>query len=540
MAGLTTVSGLASGLDWRSMIDQIKAVEHKPIDLVVQQKTLFENKLKAWQELNTRLLALRSAAEKLRKPEGFDLYRADLRSSSATEPTAILSATVGATAETGTYNIEILQTAQAQKRASQSFSSSTVELGAGYAGTFQINGQTVTVAADDTLADVRTKINNLNVGEQATKVSASIVAYSPTDYRLILTSQQEGAAGFELLPEGSTGLVAAFGFSEIQAGRDAQLEVDGIALTRSSNTIADALTGVTLNLKKAEVGTTITLDVNQDVTGVSDLIKELVDQYNEVMDYIRTQSSYDSVTKKAGGVLFGDGTLRSVKSDLVESIITPISGVSTSFSILGQVGINLDNQGKLTVKEETLKGYLESNPEDVLRLFAATGTSDNSQLNYITHGRNTLPGIYLVNITQAPGIGIDVAGTINGETAIGSGEILTGAAGEAHIDGLVARYSGAETGPVGSVTFTAGVAETLYQSLYSITDTFNGYVSFKQTSLQESIKRFDTQTSEMEARLEKRMEVMTNRFVLMEKTLSQLQSMSNWLSSQINTLTSSS
>jgi flagellar hook-associated protein 2 len=204
------------------------------------------------------------------------------------------------------------------------------------------------------------------------------------------------------------------------------------------------------------------------------------------------------------------------------------------------VGINLDNQGKLTVKEETLKGYLESNPEDVLRLFAATGTSDNSQLNYITHGRNTLPGIYLVNITQAPGIGIDVAGTINGETAIGSGEILTGAAGEAHIDGLVARYSGAETGPVGSVTFTAGVAETLYQSLYSITDTFNGYVSFKQTSLQESIKRFDTQTSEMEARLEKRMEVMTNRFVLMEKTLSQLQSMSNWLSSQINTLTSSS
>jgi flagellar hook-associated protein 2 len=535
MAGITSTSGLASGLDWKSMIDQLRAVEHRPIDLVVQQKKLYEDKLKAWQDLNTSLLALRSASEKLRKVEGFDLYQAELRSSSTTDPAAILGVTIGAAGETGSYTIEVLKTAKAQKQASQSFSSTSTALGDGFVGTFQINGQTVTVAASDTLANVRTKINNLNSGDQATKVTASIVSYSSTDYRLILTSQQEGAAGFELQPE----MVTAFGFTDIQAGQDAELNVDGNFLTRSSNTISDVLSGVTLNLKKAEPGTIISLDVNRDTAGIFNLIKEVVDKYNEAMNFIQAQSKYDSVNKKTGGVLFGEGTLRSVKSDLVNTIISPVSGVSSQFAILGQIGINLDKQGVLSINEKTLKGYLETNPEEVKKLFAADGTSDAGTLNYITSGLKTKPGTYAVNITQAPGPGVDVAGTINGEAAVGHGEILTGASGEPNVDGLVVKYTGTATGVAGTITLTSGAAESLYRSLYDITDTFSGYVSFKKTSLQDSIKRFDTQVSEMEARLDRRMDVMTNRFVLMEKTLGQLQSMSGWLSSQINSLAGS-
>ena len=252
MASTTSVSGLSSGIDWRSLIDQLRTAEHRPIDLLTKQKGTYGDKLKAWQELNTKLLSLKTAAEKLNTAKGFNLFTSSSSSSSVTNPDDLFTATIGTAGQTGSYTIEVLQTASAQKKASQSFSSQSTALGAGYAGTFQINSRDVTVAATDSLADVQTKINNLNSGAQATNVTASIVSYSPTDYRLILTSQKEGVAGIVTSPE----LAAAFGFTVIQAGRDAQLKVDGMPLleplTRSSNTITDVLPGITLNLKKAE------------------------------------------------------------------------------------------------------------------------------------------------------------------------------------------------------------------------------------------------------------------------------------------------
>jgi len=530
MASTTSVSGLSSGIDWRSLIDQLRTAEHGPIDLLTKQKGTYGDKLKAWQELNTKLLSLKTAAEKLNTAKEFNLYTSSTSSSSATDPNDLLTAALGAAGETGSYDIEVLQTARVQKRASQSFSSQSIALGDVYAGTFQINGRAVTVVAGDTLADVRTKINNLNNGDQATKVTASIVSYSSTDNRLILTSQQEGAAGFTLEPASS------LGFTEIQAGRDAQLKVDGISLTRSSNTITDVLPGITLNLKKAEPGTTITLNINRDLDGVSSLIKEFVDQYNQVLNSIQTQSTYHQGDGQSNSILFGDTTLRSVKSNLTKNVINQVWGASSQFSTLGMAGINLDNQGRLSVNESKLTGYLETNFEDIKRLFIAEGTSSAGNLNYVTHGVKTTPGTYVIDITQAPSTGVDVAGTINGEAAIGSGTTLTGAPGTS-IEGLVVSYSGTATGNVGNVTLTLGVAEAFSRTLYNITDSHGGYVANKQTNLQTSMDKLDNKIKQMEARLDKRMETLTKQYIAMETALGKMQSMSSWLSSQINGLT---
>ena len=532
MASTTSVSGLSSGIDWRSLIDQLRAAEHRPIDLLTKQKGTYGDKLKVWQDLNTKLLSLKTAAEKLNTAKGFNLFTSSTSSSSATDPNGLLTATIGTAGQTGSYAIEVLQTASAQKIASRSFSGQSTALGAGYAGTFQINGRDVTVAATDSLADVQTKINNLNSGAQATKVTASIVSYSPADYRLILTSQKEGVAGIVASPD----LAAAFGFTEIQAGRDAQLKVDGISLTRSSNTITDVLPGITLNLKKAEAGTTITLNINRDLDGVSGLIKESVDQYNQVLDFIRTQSTFHQGSGQSNSVLFGDTTLRSVKSNLTRNVINPVWGVSSQFSTLGMAGINLDNQGKLSVNESKLKGYLETNFEDIKRLFIAEGTSSTGNLNYITHGVKTTPGTYVVDITQAASTGVDVAGTINGEAAIGSGTTLTGAPGTS-IEGLVVSYSGTATGTVGNLTLTLGVAEAFSRTLVNITDSHGGYLAYKQTSLQTSMDNLDSKIKQMETRLDKRMETLTKQYVAMETALGKMQSQSSWLSSQINGLT---
>jgi len=131
--------------------------------------------------------------------------------------------------------------------------------------------------------------------------------------------------------------------------------------------------------------------------------------------------------------------------------------------------------------------------------------------------------------------GVDVVGTINGEAATGSGQILTGDSGENNIDGLVIKYTGStEDVEVGNITLTLGTAELFDRILYSITDSYDGYVAFKQDSLQEKIDSLDTRIGEMEARLDQKMERMINQFVAMEIALSRIQSQSQWLAGQLD------
>ena len=131
--------------------------------------------------------------------------------------------------------------------------------------------------------------------------------------------------------------------------------------------------------------------------------------------------------------------------------------------------------------------------------------------------------------------GVDVVGTINGEAATGSGQILTGNDGESNIDGLVIKYTGTDENlNVGEVKLTLGAAELFNRTLFYITDSYDGYVAFKQDSLQDSIERFQTRIEEMEARLNSKMEMMINRFVAMETALGKIQSQSQWLTQQIN------
>ncbi|MBU2623356.1 MAG: flagellar hook protein, partial [Proteobacteria bacterium] len=134
--------------------------------------------------------------------------------------------------------------------------------------------------------------------------------------------------------------------------------------------------------------------------------------------------------------------------------------------------------------------------------------------------------------------GVNVAGTINGEAAAGSGQLLTGSAPATgmttSVQGLTVKYTGTATGTQGTVKITMGVAELFDRTLFSISDPIEGYAGFKQESLQNSIDSFETQIEQMEARLNRKMEMMINRFVAMETALARMQSQSNWLSGQIN------
>jgi flagellar hook-associated protein 2 len=164
----------------------------------------------------------------------------------------------------------------------------------------------------------------------------------------------------------------------------------------------------------------------------------------------------------------------------------------------------------------------------------------------IVNGSGTLDfGVFSspTGIINGSDSGVDVSGTINGEAATGSGRVLTGdepAEGETtSVEGLSIKVTltsaqlTSQGEDQGNVKITMGAAELFDRELYGITDPYDGYVAFKLDSLQNSIDSFETQIENMEARLNRKMETMINRFVAMELALARIQNQSDWLSAQI-------
>jgi flagellar hook-associated protein 2 len=654
------ISGLSSGFDWRSMIDQLIAIEHESVDLVEAKKSDYEAQLAEWQSFNTKLLALKTASGGLRAPEDFYVYTTNMTSNSSTvEASDLLSVSTTALASKGSYSITDITLATAEKLSSASFASFSDALGSSYAGDILINGTTITVSASDGLDDVRDKINNANSGTNPTGVTASIVTYGTNNDRLVLTSDATGEDGISLQNGSSIDLVQLFGWKDystsvknsitdgaqsdsfssstaelktllglsttqsgtiqvdgnnvdidlsadtleeiktkidavsgvsasivtttsgstttyklqidgtqsfadsqniletlgilkngvaaiqgtisgnsmtsdganitastlitdidgyhtftagdkislgassrdhgnndisgdiltittsssfqdlldaietayqsgandykvaarvtsdgkieitdletetsnivadlqstiadspnsaldwgsftaraevrerqISEGQDASLKVDGVTATSSDNTVDDVITGVTLNLLKTDASTTVTLNIDRDVDAIMEKITSFVDAYNEVFAYIYQQQSYDEEEEGAGGVLFGDGTLSSVKSDLSNTLLEAVWGVDDDFSSLTLIGIELGNvtsgqsyEPNLTIDTDTLKGYLQTNFNDVMNLFVVNGTiSGAGTLEYVASNKDTQAGTVTVNITAA-------------------------------------------------------------------------------------------------------------------------------------------
>lgn len=197
---------------------------------------------------------------------------------------------------------------------------------------------------------------------------------------------------------------------EIVAGQDAEITLDGITFTRSTNQISDVIAGITLDLIGADENATITLNVVRDYEGVKGKIKELVDSYNKVMSYIAAQNEAPG-EGNATKPLYADTSLYTVKSTLRSIILSGVTGLDSGLDHLSLIGVNIDKTGQLSINNAKLDGYLQSNFEDVVNLFSAQGTSMNSSLTYITSGINMAEGDYEVEITQ----------TATRASAVGSG-----------------------------------------------------------------------------------------------------------------------
>jgi flagellar hook-associated protein 2 len=201
-------SGLASGIQWRDIVDQIMAVEESrtvtPITTRIDQRTA---QRAAWTTFLGLTNTLNDSARALRAG-GIGGFLATA-SPSPTTSRALVSAAASSTAAPGTYKVEVMQLAQSSKVSGGTVSN--VKTALGLTGDFSVNGKSISVVPTDTLETVRTKINGANAGLAPSGVSAAIMSDGATGGRLVLSRTTPGATGVEI-EDGTGGIARELGF----------------------------------------------------------------------------------------------------------------------------------------------------------------------------------------------------------------------------------------------------------------------------------------------------------------------------------------
>jgi flagellar hook-associated protein 2 len=202
-------AGIGSGFDYSSLVDQMIQLESAPAQAYQNRITAANAQLSAYKSYSTLLSNLESTAANLRNGNAFAGVNASVANASSIGGRSVLSASASSGAAPGSYAVQVLQTAQAEKLSGATFTSVSGALG--LSGDFVINGKTITIAASDSLGAIRDKINVANTGTSPSGVSAAIVADSTNAQRLVLTSQKTGATGIDLR-DGAQGVAQQLGW----------------------------------------------------------------------------------------------------------------------------------------------------------------------------------------------------------------------------------------------------------------------------------------------------------------------------------------
>ena len=218
---------------------------------------------------------------------------------------------------------------------------------------------------------------------------------------LALDANNEGGGSLDFGTQALTTSGVDARSAELQAGQNSVFQINGITLSRSSNSVTDAVQGVTLNLLEAEAGQLVNISIDKDDTSaLRGDIQSFVDEFNSVMDLIDEASAYDEDTEQ-GGPLTGDSTLISVQAELRSVVSNQIGGLTEGFDALVLVGVSFNRNGRLQIDEERLTTALDENLDEVRKLFVAQGNTSDENIEFVSTNSRTRAGNYDVKITQA-------------------------------------------------------------------------------------------------------------------------------------------
>jgi len=461
--------GIGSNLDVNSIVTQLMTVERRPLSLLAIEAQGYRGRISAWGSLKSALAAFQTAVKSLDSAAKFQARTASVGDAS------LVSASAGAAASPGVHGIEVSQLAQQHKLASAAFAAPLDPVGTGTltiqygtydsgANTFALNpakaAQSIAIGAgQDSLAAVRDTINQGGLG-----ISASIVN-DGSGSRLVLSSKDSGAAnslritvsdndgnntdqsGLSRLAYDPT-LAAGSGrnLTQTVAAQNASLTIDGIAVSKASNTFDDALPGVTLTLLKSAPGAFTSLNVGRDGAKTKEAVEGFVSAYNDLARTVSDLTRYDPATRQAGA-LQGNAAAQAIQSRLRGTLSGSIPSAG-AFNALHQIGVSFQKDGTLALDATKLQAAIDAHYDDIAPLFASAGRASDSRILYIGAGSRTQAGDFAVNVTQ-----VATRGTLTGDTAAG----LTITAG---VNDLLSLYidGAAATVTLGAGTYASAAA----------------------------------------------------------------------------------
>ncbi|MCU7920161.1 MAG: flagellar filament capping protein FliD [Candidatus Thiodiazotropha sp. (ex Epidulcina cf. delphinae)] len=352
-----SAAGIGSGLDIESLISSLMEVEQIPLKKLQVKAGDLLTQVSAYGQLRSALATFQDSVSALSSSDDFNHFTA----TSGNQDAYTVSADNTATA--GSYSITVDDLAVAHKLGSTTLIASSDTL-IGNAG----DQMTITIGSDSFTVDIgaRSLSSIQDLINQATDnvgVTAGIVQESDTSVHLVLTSDNTGLANeiSVAFTDSLGGSIAdPMGMAQIQAADDAQITIDNTyVISRSGNSISDAIQGVTIELL-AETASASQLTVNRDTDSVSNAVSGLVDGYNTLLS---------AIGDLRNGELDGDGTLRLIENQ-IRSLMGGKASVSGIYQYGSQVGIAFEKDGTLSFDSTELTEALTADRDAVVDLFS--------------------------------------------------------------------------------------------------------------------------------------------------------------------------
>lgn len=415
-------AGIGSGLDVTNIVSQLMSIEQRPLTALTTKQSDYKAKLSAFGSIQSGIASFQSTLKKLSDPKNLQTIKA------TAADTSVLGTSGGAGAVPGDYAIEVTRLAQSQKLASAGQLNAQAVVGTGtltfdfgtisggtlgtdgkYSGSaFTSNGagsKQVTIDnSNNTLNGIRDAINSASIG-----VTASVINDGgATPYRLALSNSQTGeASSMKISVSGDAALgsllnhdpTGSQALTQTVAAQNAALKVDGLDISKSSNTFSDVVPGVTLTLKKTNAGSPTNLSVTRDTNAVKANVQEFVDGYNKLTGSLKSLTSYDMASKK-GAALYGDSSVRSMLTQLRGVVTGTITGGASSLTRLSDAGVSYQSDGTLKLDATQLQKVIDTQFDQLPGLFAASGSSSDSQVSYVGSTAKTQSGSYALAVSQ--------------------------------------------------------------------------------------------------------------------------------------------
>lgn len=383
--------GIGSGIDLGEILNQLEAAEKTRLVPITTQQKAINAKISGFGKLKSALTTFNSATAKLQKKELF-------QSRTTTGNNDYFSVKVNSKAALGNYAVTVDQLATSHGVATSAINDKATQLGNDNETRTitieQANGDklNVTLSKDETsLEAIANAINNAQFVDENGKTSSStmnaaVVRSGDGSYQLSITSKETGESqSITAISSDDEKLNEVIGFdinqpnnshmTEVSKAQDAKFTFNGIAITSSSNTVKEVVAGVDITLK-ATTTTSQNLAITADDEKAEEAIKEWVEAFNQLQSTISTLTQFTADEKNSkelnnsNGPLVGDATLRNIDQS-IRSIFS--KGQSGEFSVLAQIGINMDKSGTLTINENELKKALSENSDAVATLFTGDG-----------------------------------------------------------------------------------------------------------------------------------------------------------------------